>query len=128
MDDVRIVISGTHAQAAAARLTPLLNEGHEAGLVTHIAASDVPETARKVIDPLALAAVILAVPGAVLAVGDIADRIRKRRKAEALIEQSKQLTIQYNVQIMIVSPGGETLTLEQLTPDRLLEVGEPGRR
>src|SRR5271165_4436802 len=127
MGNLQIVISGTNADAAADQMTPLLGEGEASGTVTRVASSELPETTRKIIDPLSLAAVILAVPGAVLAVFDVVDRIRKRRKAEALIEQSKQLTLQYQVQIMVVNASGEALTLEHLTPDQLLAIAEPDR-
>jgi len=127
MGNLQFVISGTNADAAADQMTPLLGDGEASGIVTRVASSELPETTRKIIDPLSLAAVILAVPGAVLAVFDVVDRIRKRRKAEALIEQSKQLTLQYQVQIMVVNASGEALTLEHLTPDQLLAIAEPDR-
>ena len=46
---------------------------------------------RKVIDPVSLAALVLSFPSAVLAVQDLADRIRKRRRAKELIDQAQQL-------------------------------------
>jgi len=40
----------------------------------------------KVIDPVAVASLVLSIPSAALAVADLADRIRKRRRAADLID------------------------------------------
>ncbi len=40
----------------------------------------------KAIDPVAVASLVLSVPSAALAVADLADRIRKRRRAADLID------------------------------------------
>lgn len=46
----------------------------------------------KGIDPAAVTSSLLSVPSAVLAVADIADRIRKRRRAGELIERARQMS------------------------------------
>jgi hypothetical protein len=127
VDRLQIVISGANAEAAAEALTTLLAEGEAAGAVTRMAPSQVPEPVRKVIDPLSLIGVILAIPGAVLAVADGIERIRKRRKAQALIEQAKRLTAEHQVQILVVTADSGAMTLAELDPDRLLALGEPRR-
>jgi ABC-type Fe2+-enterobactin transport system substrate-binding protein len=127
MDQLQIVISGTDADAAAEPLTSILAEGEAPGVVTRIEPSQLPEPARKVIDPVSLAGVILAIPGAVLAVADGIERIRKRRKAQALIEQAKRLTQDHRVHILVVTADGGTVTLQELDPDRLLALGAPDR-
>jgi len=47
---------------------------------------------RKVIDPVAVASLVLSIPSAALAVADLADRIRKRRRARELIDHAQHLT------------------------------------
>ena len=49
------------------------------------------EENRKAIDPVSLAAAVLSIPSAALAVADLADRIRKRRRASELIDHAQQL-------------------------------------
>jgi hypothetical protein len=127
MGNLQIVISGTNADAAADQLTTVLAEGEALGTVTRVASSQLPESTRKVIEPVSLAAVILAIPGAVLAVFDGVDRIRKRRKARAMIEQAKQLTLDLQVRILIIAADDQAHTLDQLTPDQLLTLAEPDR-
>jgi len=45
----------------------------------------------KVIDPISLTALVVSLPSAALAVFDLADRIRKRRRAQELIDQARLL-------------------------------------
>ena len=48
----------------------------------------------KAIDPVALASLVLSIPSAALAVLDLADRIRKRRRANELIDHAQHLAAQ----------------------------------
>ena len=81
----------------------------------------------KVIDPVAVASLVLSIPSAALAVADLADRIRKRRRATELIDQAQQLAAK-QVTVYLMSPG-RTVELSTLTPDQLLERGRrrPGQ-
>jgi hypothetical protein len=73
----------------------------------------------KAVDPVALATLVLSIPPAALAVLDLADRIRKRRRAQELIDQARQLAAQ-QVTICLLSPR-RTVDLRTLTPDQLLD-------
>ena len=75
---------------------------------------------RKVIDPVSLAALVLSFPSTVLAVQDLADRIRKRRRAKELIDQAQQLAAQ-QVTVSLTSQG-RTVELRTLDPDQLLDL------
>jgi len=75
---------------------------------------------NKVIDPVSLAALALSIPSAALAVIDLTDRIKKRRRAEQLIEQAAQLATQH-VTITLISQRG-ALELAGLQPDQLLDL------
>jgi hypothetical protein len=74
----------------------------------------------KVIDPVSLAALILSIPTAALAVLDLADRIRKRRRASELISHAQQLATQH-VTLTLISRT-RTTELTTLTPDQLLDL------
>jgi hypothetical protein len=71
----------------------------------------------KAIDPVAVASLVLSIPSAALAVADLADCIRKRRRAADLIDHARQLAAR-QVTINLLSPGHtterSTLTLDQL--------------
>ena len=74
----------------------------------------------KAIDPVAVVSLVLSLPSAALAVADLADRIRKRRRAADLIDHARQLAAR-QVTIYLISPG-RTTDLSTLTPDQLLDL------
>jgi hypothetical protein len=74
----------------------------------------------KVIDPVSVASLVLAIPSAALAVQDLADRIRKRRRARELIDHAQQLAAQ-QVTVYLMAPS-RTVELTTLTPDQLLDL------
>jgi hypothetical protein len=76
----------------------------------------------KAIDPVAAASLALSIPSAALAVADLADRIRKRRRAAELIDHAQQLAAR-QVTVYLVSPGRAT-DLSTLTPDQLLDLAD----
>jgi hypothetical protein len=93
---------GHQITEAPAEAMPAARAGHEDG---------------KAIDPVAVASLVLSVPSAALAVADLADCIRKRRRAADLIDHARQLAAR-QVTINLLSPGRtterSTLTLDQL--------------
>lgn len=102
-----------------------------------VAVAEVPATANgdedrdEKVDPVALAtlvsSVVLAIPTAALAVMDLADRIKKRRRAKELIEQARQLADR-KVTIRLVERT-RSLEIRNLEPDQLLDLlasGESG--
>ena len=74
----------------------------------------------KVIDPVSITALIFSIPSTALAVADVVDRIRSRRRATELIDQAQQLAEQ-QVTVSVVSDG-RPIELATLTPDQLLDL------
>jgi hypothetical protein len=74
----------------------------------------------KGIDPVAVTSLLLSFPSAMLAVADIADRIRKRRRAGELIEQARQLSTQHTTARLV--RADRSVDLATLTPDQLLDL------
>jgi len=84
------------------------------------AAGTVNDDHDKVIDPVSLATLVLSIPSAALAVADLADRIRKRRRAKELIDHAQQLADQ-QVTVCVTSRS-RTVELRTLDPDQLLDL------
>lgn len=81
-----------------------------------------PDADRKIVDPISLAALILSIPSAVLTVMDIADRLTKRRKAQAVTDAAKQAKAEQKVDIYLLTADQTAETVADLTPDRLLDL------
>jgi hypothetical protein len=120
--DLRIVIDGDDAEHVADELSAILAEGEPSGTIARSVTASLPDPTRKLIDPVALAGVILAIPGSVLAAMDIVDRLRKRGKAEQLVVAAKRLRRGNRVSISISAADGTTRSLDQLQADTILEL------
>jgi len=122
MSAISFAFSGDDAAVAAdefkavcAQLEPDLN-------VTVARSSAAPsEAGRKSIDPVAVGALIAAIPPALLAIADLADRIKKRRAAQKLIDDAKHLQSTKKVQIHLLVENVAT-PLEKVTADILIET------
>ena len=91
--------SGTAGNVQAAQLslvTMVHGWGHEIAEAPAeaVAAAEANLGDRKGLDPVSLTSLVLSIPSAVLAVQDLADRIRKRRRAKELIDLAQQLASQ----------------------------------
>lgn len=84
------------------------------------AAATIHHDDGKAIDPVPVAALVLSIPSAALAVLDLADRIRKRRRAKELIGHAQQLAAQH-VTVSLISCS-RTVELRTLAPDQLLDL------
>jgi hypothetical protein len=76
------------------------------------------------VDPVALTSLILSVPSAALAVWDLTDRIRKRKRAAELIDHARELS-ERGVTVSVVYRE-RVIEIRRLTPDQLLDESEDG--
>ena len=128
MPDLTFLLAGARAKDAAAPLGAVLTEG-ESVTVSSRPATTLPESVRKMVDPVALAGLILAVPSAVLAVAqivgqatDLLERRAKRRKAQALLDEAKRLTAETGVETYLLLSDGTPRPLAALDADEVLEI------
>lgn len=77
-----------------------------------------PDT--KVIDPIAMASLILSIPSAMLTVADITDRVHKRHRAHQLIEHARQFKDQQTTARLV--HADHSIDLATLSPDQLLDI------
>ncbi|WAL98466.1 hypothetical protein [Streptomyces sp. Je 1-369] len=110
---------GADAEAAGKSVAELTARwGYPA--VPASAAEPATDPDNKVVDPVAVAALVMSIPSAMLAVADIADRIHKRRRAGDLIERAQQLRAQQATARLVRED--RTVDLATLTPDQLLDL------
>jgi len=125
MSEITLVLAGESAAAerAAVALETALG-GAENG-VRRLPPKELPEITRRVVDPISLAALVLAVPGALVAALDIADRIRgKRKRASELVETAKRVRHEQRVEALIINAEGVSLALADLDADKVLDLAD----
>ena len=121
MKDLELIIDGGEAEAAARDLAVALDDPD---LKLAARPLDAEAAARpKAVDPVAVAALVVSIPSAVLAVLDLADRIKKRRRAKALIKTAGRIRIERRVEVLTVTADGPR-PLADLDPDALLSLVE----
>ena len=125
------ILEGDDAQGAAAELAILVESFGAEATAEAMKPDNASDEARRAVDPVALATLVLSIPSAVLAViqiGDrIADRMEKRRRARQLLERARQIREAGKVEIHIVGNDGAQ-SLAVLSPDDLLDLAEAKAR
>jgi hypothetical protein len=120
--EITLLVEGEGAAGAGEELVQLV-AGFEGGAAARVVAiEEAPDAVRRVIDPVALAAVVVALPAAVLAVVDVVERIEKRRRAARLIAEGKRLRAEKRVQAFVLMADGSPRRLEELSADELLDL------
>ncbi len=92
--------------------------GHE--ITSAPSAAPAEDRDTRAVDPVALASLVVSLPSAALAVADLADRIRKRRRAAELVDHAREEAAR-QVTIFVVTSDRAT-RLADLTPDQVLEL------
>jgi tetratricopeptide (TPR) repeat protein len=95
--------------------------------------TEASDAERKAVDPISLATLILSIPTAVLAVIDIVDRLKKRPKAQAVIDAAKQAKAEQQVDIYLLTLDQTPQPVADLTPTGCLTSSQrcnrrPARR
>jgi hypothetical protein len=122
MVELQIVVDGQNAEAAADELSAILADGEKVGVVSRSNVGSVPEPTEKVVDVVALSAVILSIPGAIMSALEIVDRVRKRKKVTQLIDTAGRLQREMSVTIVLVAPNGTKRSLDRLSTDDVMEI------
>jgi hypothetical protein len=120
MAELKFVVAGNQSDLAATALVSAF--GPEGVEVRRQRTAEVSDAERKVVDPISLAALILSIPSAVLAVIDIADRLKKRRKAQAVIDAAKQAQAEQQADIYLLTVDQTAQPVADLEPDQLLDL------
>jgi hypothetical protein len=131
VNTLEFIIEGDNARRAAAGLAALIKSFGAEATAEIVKPENASDEARRAVDPVALAALIVSIPSAVLAViqiGDrIADRMEKRRRARELLERTRQILKTGKVEIHIVGKEGAR-PLIALSPDDLLDLADAKAR
>lgn len=116
-------IEGPEASALAAEIREIL-ESELATSVTERA--EVPDPRGQItrsVDPLALSALVLAVPGAILAAADLAQRLELKPRVDRLLQRLRTRTAaRPGNRVEILDSEGRGRVVDGLGSDELLEI------
>jgi len=119
MRDLELILNGAEAEGAAADLTAALADANPRLTPRRLETAAAGQ--HKTVDPVAVAALVLSIPSALLAVLDVADRIAKRRRATTLIETAARIRLERRVEVLTITADGAR-PLADLDPDALLDL------
>lgn len=127
VNTLEFIIEGDNAQRAASELAALVESFGAEATAEIVKPDDASDEARRAVDPVTVATLVLAIPPAVLAViqiGDrIADQMEKRRRAKQLLERARQMRETGKIEIHIVGEDGVRLLIA-LSADDLLDLAD----
>ena len=118
---LKVLVRGDASEEGVRALESLWASFGDESTVQREKLDDLPEDARKAIEPISLAALILSIPSAALAVWDLADRIKKRRRAQTLIDEAKRLQVEKKVKTYLVTFEGPK-RLNDMTADQVVDL------
>ena len=130
MDEIQLIVTGDDAAEAADALEALVAELAPDAHCTRGTRSALPAETQDKMDwgaVIALAPIVLALPPYILACMDIADRIKKRKSADALRQTAERLHRENRVEVHIVTGDGPK-RLQDLSADEILDIPEPPDR
>jgi hypothetical protein len=124
--DIIIRVEGEDAAAVAETLARIAEQQLSTTLRLKPDLPPSPRPGDRVVDPISLTAMILAIPPAALAVWDIAKRIEARRKAAALLDAWRTPSLPAQVKITVETPQG-AVPLERMSVELLLASAQGSR-
>lgn len=127
MADLRFRLEGGDTKATAEALDSFFRQAFS-HTPSRIPLPPSADEDRKSPDPVALATLILGIPPALLAVADLADRLRKKDQLEALIDTAKVLHREQGTRIWLERPDGSSIALDEALPGDVLEIAAAQRR
>ena len=105
--EISFFVQGRDAETGANEIRRIINDEFEYEPQIIADKENDPAGDTKGVDPIALGALILAVPAAILAVADLASRIRNKKKLDRVLEKIQKRVVQKKeVTVKIIYPNG----------------------
>ena len=115
-------IQGRNAEIIAQKVSAILAK--ELNVQAELSSSNRPiEKDRRAVDPVALAALIVSIPSAVLAALDVLERMKKKGKIEKALEKIGELMQDFpDAAIQLKAPDGTLLKVEKSNATKLIDA------
>ena len=122
MSELQFQIQGRNAEMIAQKVSAILAK--EFKVQPELSSSNRPiEKDRRTVDPVALAALIVSIPSAVLAALDVLERMKKKGKIEKALEKIGELMQDFpDAAIQLKAPDGTLLKVEKSNATKLIDA------
>ena len=122
MSDLKFHLQGPQSGATAAALETFFAETFGAQARRESPSPPTVSEAEKAADPIAVAALILSIPGALLATVDLAERLQLKQKAERLIALARREWREHGTRIWLRRRNVAPLALDEIEPADVLDA------
>ena len=122
-EELQFRIEGPDARNLAGELREILESELATPVTSRTESSPAGGSAMRSGDPLTVAALVLSLPGALLAAADLAQRLELKEKADRLLQRLRNRTAKsLGHRVEVVDAEGRGRSVETLDSDELLEI------
>lgn len=120
--EIIFMITGKDVEAASNEIKDIIKEEFDYDTLIKQAPINIQNEKNKVVEPMTVAALVLALPGAILAGIEIADKIRNRKKLDNTLNKIQKRVIQKRaVSVKIINADGVIKKIETVDTVELQE-------
>ena len=127
MSDLEFHLQGEQAATTAAALETFFAETFGAEIRRESPPPLANGGAEKAVDPIAVAALVLSIPGALLATVDLAERLHLKQKVERLIALARREWREHGTRIWLRRRNATPLALDEIEPADVLDAADQAR-
>lgn len=127
MSDLRFHLQGQHAEATAEALEAFFSETFAEAARREPVRQPHPVTPERSLDPVAVAALIVSIPSGVLAVMDLAERLKLKEKIARLTTLARREWREHGTRIWLQRRNATPLALDAADPAAILDAAASER-
>jgi hypothetical protein len=128
MSDLKFHLQGSQTDATAAALEMFFAETFCETARRENLPMPAPGETQKVVDPIAVAGLVLSIPGALLAAMDLAQRLQLKEKVERLIALARREWREHGTRIWLQRRNATPLALDEIEPADVLDAADKARQ
>lgn len=127
MSDLKLHLQGSQTEATATALEAFFAETFGEPARRESPLPPPVSEAAKAADPIAVAALVLSIPGALLATVDLAERLQLKQKIERLIALARREWREHGTRIWLRRRDATPLALDEIEPAEVLDAADQAR-
>lgn len=107
-NEISFIVKGQGAKAGVEEIRKIINSEFRYDSPISYQKEASSQGNSKAVDPIALSTLIISIPAAILAVADLAERIKRRKELDRTLDKIEKLVVQKKeISVKIIYPNGE---------------------